>query len=159
MTYPSIRSTPDHLPGGGWIFSQNVSSLALLVWQWQCLEDPEQKDQQINYSMSQLRGNKGVYRTAPATPGVFKNKLQQSWRRILAFIWLSIPLFICFLGLFTFYFLPFPQNRHLFTCLSVYHFTILPFYLLTFTFTFFSFFFLLPFPFTFYLVGSLKNLV
>ena len=30
--------------GGGLTFSQNVSSLALSVWNTQCLEDSEQKD-------------------------------------------------------------------------------------------------------------------
>ena len=32
----------------GWTFCQNVSFLAVKVWEWQCLEDSEQKDQQMN---------------------------------------------------------------------------------------------------------------
>ena len=34
--------------GGGWTLSQNVSSLALTVWDRQCFEDSEQKDHQLN---------------------------------------------------------------------------------------------------------------
>ena len=52
--------------GGGWTFSQNVSSSALTVWDRQCLEDSERKD----HSMNQLVNYEGVYRTAPATPGL-----------------------------------------------------------------------------------------
>ena len=37
-----------------------VSSLAFTVWDRQCREDSEQKDQQMNYN------------GAPATPGLFK---------------------------------------------------------------------------------------
>ena len=44
----------------------NVSSPALRVWDKQCLEDSELKDDSIDESVS----NKGVYRTAPATPGL-----------------------------------------------------------------------------------------
>ena len=35
-----------------------------MVWERQCLEDSEQKDDLIYLSLS----DKGVYRTAPATP-------------------------------------------------------------------------------------------
>ena len=34
--------------GGGWTFSQNVSSLALAVWDRQYLEDTEQKGDRMN---------------------------------------------------------------------------------------------------------------
>ena len=40
-----------------------------MVWDRQCLEDSERKDQRINESMN----DKGVYRTAPATPGLLKS--------------------------------------------------------------------------------------
>ena len=46
-------------------FSQNFSSLAHTVWDKQCLEDSERKDD----SMS----NKGDCRTAQATPGPLIN--------------------------------------------------------------------------------------
>ena len=53
----------------GWTFSQNVSSLALPVWDWQCFEyistSHEWVSQSVNYE--------AVYRTAPATPGLLKN--------------------------------------------------------------------------------------
>ena len=39
-----------------------------MVWDRQCLEDYEQKDHLIN----ELISNGGVYRTAPATPGLLK---------------------------------------------------------------------------------------
>ena len=32
----------------GWTFSQNVSYPALIIWDRQCLEDSEQKDDRIN---------------------------------------------------------------------------------------------------------------
>ena len=44
----------------------NFSSLALTVWDRQCLEDSELKDEVLNKSMS----NRDVCRTAPATPGL-----------------------------------------------------------------------------------------
>ena len=46
----------------GQTFSQNFSSLALPVWDWQCLEDLEEKDNSVS--------NGGDCRTAPATPGL-----------------------------------------------------------------------------------------
>ena len=36
-----------HMVGGGLTFSQNFSSLALTVWDRQCLEDSQQKDPKI----------------------------------------------------------------------------------------------------------------
>ena len=45
----------------------NFSSLALTVWDRQCLEDYELKDELLNKSIS----NGGFCRTAPATPGLF----------------------------------------------------------------------------------------
>ena len=52
--------------GGGWTFSQNFSSPALTVWDRQCLEDSELKDDSLNESVNY----EGVYRTAPASPGL-----------------------------------------------------------------------------------------
>ena len=49
---------------GGLTFSQNVSSLALTVWEQKGFEDLEEKD------VSELINYKGVCRTAPATPGL-----------------------------------------------------------------------------------------
>ena len=56
--------------GGEWTFSLNVSSLALTVWERQCLEDSERKNQRINQSINQSMNYEGVYRTASATPGL-----------------------------------------------------------------------------------------
>ena len=47
-------------------FSQNVSSVALTVWDRQCFEDTFTKDQ----SVTQLINYKGFCRTVPATPGL-----------------------------------------------------------------------------------------
>ena len=41
----------------------------ILLWYRQCLEDSEQKDDSTNYSIDECM-YKGVYRTAPATPGL-----------------------------------------------------------------------------------------
>ena len=46
--------------------TRHVSSSALTVWDRQCLEDSELKD----HLMNQLMNHEGVYRTAPATPGL-----------------------------------------------------------------------------------------
>ena len=56
--------------GGGWTFSQNFSSPALTVWDRQCLEDFEQKDDSMNEWINEWTNHKGVYRTAPTTPGL-----------------------------------------------------------------------------------------
>ena len=53
---------------GGWIFSENFSSLALTVCYLYHYEDLEKKADSINELMS----NKAVYRTASATPGLLK---------------------------------------------------------------------------------------
>ena len=53
----------------GWPLSRNVSSLALLVLDWQCLEDIWTKGS-LKQSVSQLISNGGDWRTAPATPGL-----------------------------------------------------------------------------------------
>ena len=52
---------------GGWKFSKNFSSLALTVWDKWCFEDWEEKD---DFKSTQLMSDKGVCRTAPATPGL-----------------------------------------------------------------------------------------
>ena len=55
---------------GGWKFSQNFSSLALTICDLWYFEDLEEKadwlSDWINY--------KGVFRTAPATPALFKRR-------------------------------------------------------------------------------------
>ena len=55
--------------GGGWTFSQHFSSPALTVWDTQCLEGSERKDQLMN----ELNNYEGVFRTALVTPGVLIN--------------------------------------------------------------------------------------
>ena len=63
---------------GSWTFSQNFSSLALPVWDKQCLEDSEQKD----YSMKLINewmSNEGNCRRAPARPGRLKKITLASW--------------------------------------------------------------------------------
>ena len=57
----------------GWTFSQKFSSLALLVWNWQCLEYIW-----IKRLFTQLFNDGGDCRTAPATPGVVKKKRQST---------------------------------------------------------------------------------
>ena len=52
--------------GGNSAFFQNFSSPALTAWDRQYREDSEQKDHSNNESMNE----EGVYRTAPATPGL-----------------------------------------------------------------------------------------
>ena len=52
------------------LLTQNVSSLALRVWDRQCLEDSEQKDDIIIQSINEIIKCKGVYRTDLATPGL-----------------------------------------------------------------------------------------
>ena len=51
---------------GGWTFSQNFSSLALIVCDLWYYEDLEEKDDLI----TELINHEAVYRTAPATPGL-----------------------------------------------------------------------------------------
>ena len=54
----------------GWTFSQNFSSLALPVWDWQCLEDIWTKG-----SVNQSVNDGGDCKTAPATPGLLNTKV------------------------------------------------------------------------------------
>ena len=61
----------DH--GGGWTLSENFRSLALTVWDRQCLADSEQKIDEINKSMNL----EGVCRTAQATHGLLKKGANQ----------------------------------------------------------------------------------
>ena len=44
-----------------------------MVWDKECLEDSERKDHSINQSVN----DKGVYRTAPATPGLLITPLSK----------------------------------------------------------------------------------
>ena len=54
---------------GGWTISQNVSSLAHSVCDLWYFEDLEEKDE----SLSQWISDKGICRTASATPGLLIN--------------------------------------------------------------------------------------
>ena len=56
-----------------WTSSQNFRSLAVMVRDWRWLEDLEEKGDSLN----QLISDKGVCRTAPATPGLLKSNIQQ----------------------------------------------------------------------------------
>ena len=60
--------------GGGLTFSQNFSCLALTVWVIPCIEDIFTKGDSLTHSLtltvSVLINDKGVCRTAPATPGL-----------------------------------------------------------------------------------------
>ena len=74
VTHDTWHLTPDtwHVTHDGeWTFSQNGNFLAVPVWDWQCLEDSERKDDRLNQSIS----NAGVCRTAPATPGLLIIKM------------------------------------------------------------------------------------
>ena len=57
--------------GGGLTFSQTFSSLAFTVWDWQCLEDSEKKEERLNEWII----HKGVCRTAPATPSLLNTSV------------------------------------------------------------------------------------
>ena len=65
----------------GWTFSQNFSSPALPVWDWQCLEDIWTKVW-INQSINQSINAEGDCRRDPGTPGllifILKNVIQGS---------------------------------------------------------------------------------
>ena len=50
----------------GWTFSQNFSSLAFPVWDWQCLEDISTNHDWVSH----LINYGSDCRTAPATPGL-----------------------------------------------------------------------------------------
>ena len=66
---------------GRWTFSQNFRSLAHTVREWRCLEDLEEKG-----SLSKWVNDKGVCRTAPATPGLLITDL--------AFLYEIYPFFL-----------------------------------------------------------------
>ena len=78
MTPDTWHPTPDmwHLTpdtwhithDGGWTYSQNFSSLALMFWVSWCFEGLEEK----YYWMNQLMSDKGGCRKAPATLGMLK---------------------------------------------------------------------------------------
>ena len=74
-------------PGGRWTFSQNFRSLAHTDWEWRCFEDLEEKDMWLKELMS----DEGVYRTAPASPGLLKDYVAQLKR--IQCLWLSF--FLC----------------------------------------------------------------
>ena len=54
------------IPVGRWTFSQNFRSPAHTVWELRCFEDLEEKDKWLH----KLISDKGVSRTAQATPGL-----------------------------------------------------------------------------------------
>ena len=53
----------------GWTFSQNFSSLALPVWDWQCFEYISTNHHSVSYLLT-LINYEAVYRKAPDTPGL-----------------------------------------------------------------------------------------
>ena len=64
----------------------NLSSLALTVWNWQCLKDSERKDDSMNERIIEIIYYKGVYRTAPATLGLLKTNQPIH----ISYIWIYI---------------------------------------------------------------------
>ena len=99
MTIDNWHVTPDmwHLTRDTWHVTWDIGHMtrdtlwvliipspALTVWDWQCLEDSEQKDHLINY----LFYSNGVYRTAPATQALFNivSKGKQSRKKICFYL-------------------------------------------------------------------------
>ena len=74
---------------GWWTLCKNSRSPSLMVWVWRCLEDSELKDDRLNQWMN----NKGVCRTAPATPGLLKI-LKVLFLLLLAVWWVIGELFV-----------------------------------------------------------------
>ena len=82
QTHDTWHMTPDtwyltcdtwHVTHGGrWTFSQNFSSLSLMVWDTQCLEDSKG-------SPNESVNDKGVCRTAPATAGLLNTSVNQNF--------------------------------------------------------------------------------
>ena len=70
MTHDTLHVTHGRLRK----LCKNVRSLALMVWDLWCHEDLEEKDE----SFSELINDRGVCRTAPATPGLFKINISTS---------------------------------------------------------------------------------
>ena len=62
--------------GGGWTFTPNFSSLALTVWDRQCLEESKQT---ITEWMNELISNSGDCRTTTATPGLLMTEVESSY--------------------------------------------------------------------------------
>ena len=92
VTHDMWQVTHDmwHVTGWGrWTFTQNFSSLALMVWEWKCTEDISTNHQ----SLSDLISNGGVYRTAPATPGLLISpnpewqRSQMQWQPLGISVW------------------------------------------------------------------------
>ena len=57
----------------GWTFAQNFSTLALLVWDWQCLEDICTNKGWVNQWMNEWVSDGGDCRTAPAAPSLLNS--------------------------------------------------------------------------------------
>ena len=79
MTYDTWHMTRDmwhvthdmwHVThGGGWTFSQNFSSLALTVWERQCFEDWEEKDDLAPHWINEWER---CLKNSPGSPGLLK---------------------------------------------------------------------------------------
>ena len=101
--------------GGRWTFSQNFSSLALTVWEWRCLEDIFTK-----YDLAtQFINQKGVCRTAPATPGLliikgpYYHNLYKCGRTKNTYVKCAVSYVMCEMWWYTLYFLLDPDSMSL----------------------------------------------
>ena len=83
MTHDVTRDTWHVTCLCGWTFSQNFSSLALTVCDLLYYEYLEEKDDLINQPVNY----EAVYRTAPATPGLF-NTLIDPPANVYGKVWL-----------------------------------------------------------------------
>ena len=79
--------------GRRWTFSHNFRSLALMVWVYWCLEDWEAMDLSLNELINELISDEGIYRTAPATPGLL-NILAVLLLLLLMLLLLLVPLLL-----------------------------------------------------------------
>ena len=68
----------------------NLSSLALTVWDRQCLEDFERKDHRFNESANESVNDEDVCRTALATPGVLISFLDLAFYMAIVAKWTSV---------------------------------------------------------------------
>ena len=76
VTYDTWHMTHDiwHMThSGGWKFSQNVSSIALPVLDWQCLEDIWTKGS-VSLWLNQSMNDRGDCRTAQAIQGLLMSR-------------------------------------------------------------------------------------
>ena len=103
MTPDTLHMTCDmwHVThGGGVIIISKVQLLSYYGLCRQCPEDSEQKDDQLNEIIRLSVNNKGVWRTAPATPGLLifsvlifqlgsKRKTETEEKKFHFFIWIQ----------------------------------------------------------------------